>query len=174
MIIRPSKNDDLESIASLYEDAFGEHDGKVIAQLALDIIEDETAVPFLSIVAENHNSIVGHITFSPVVIEGEKELSTYILAPLAVSKAHQKKGIGTKLINYGLDEMRKHSVDIILVLGDPHYYTRVGFNGEHNIKPPYKLEYPEAWMALELNPEVLKKVKGVAQCCSSLSSPEHW
>lgn len=61
-----------------------------------------------------------------------------------------------------------------MVLGDPNYYARSGFAAGHNIEPPYKLKYPEAWMARQLVDGVLDKVKGTARCAACLSSPEYW
>lgn len=174
MNIRESNSEDINAIRSLHEEAFGEPEGKVVAQLACDILIDETAMPLLSLVAEENNKIAGHVIFSSVTIEGDKELSVYILAPLAVSKDYQKMGLGTKLINYGLNTLKQRSADIILVLGDPEYYRRTGFQSGHNIEAPYNLEYPEAWMALELKPGKLTHAKGVARCASSLASPEYW
>lgn len=176
MNIRESNNDDLNSIRLLHEHAFGEPEGKAIGQLACDILSDETAKPLLSLVVENEKNeeIIGHIIFSSVKIEGSEELSTYILAPLAIARKFQHKGWGTKLINYGLAALKAREAFIVLVLGDPNYYGRVGFKTNHNVKAPYKLEYPEAWMALELKSGMLAKAKGVAQCAFSLASPEHW
>ena len=174
MNIRESKSEDLNSIRLVHEDAFGEPEGKVVAQLACDILADESAKPFLSLVVEEGGKIVGNIIFSPVKIKGNEELSAYILAPLAISKNCQQQGWGTKIIYHGLEALKKRGVDIVLVLGDPNYYTRTGFKAGHSIEPPYKLEYPDAWMALELKPGIQAKAKGIAQCVSSLDSPEHW
>ena len=174
MSIRESKSDELNSIRLVHEDAFGEPEGEVVAQLACDILADESAKPLLSLVAEDGGKIVGNIIFSSVKIEGNEELSAYILAPLAVSKNCQRQGWGTKLIHHGLDALKKREVDLVLVLGDPKYYTRTGFQAAHSIKPPYKLEYPEAWMALALKPGMLARAKGVVHCASSLDSPELW
>jgi len=174
MSIRESNSEDLSFIRLVHEDAFGEPEGKVVAQLACDILADESAKPLLSVVAEDGGKIVGSIIFSSVKIGCNEESLAYILAPLAVSKNYQQQGWGTKLINHGLEVLKRSSVDVVLVLGDPKYYTRTGFNADHSIEPPYKLEYPEAWMALELKPGILAKVKGFARCASSLSSPEYW
>lgn len=174
MSIRESKSEDLKSIRLVHEDAFGKPEGKVVAQLACDILADESAKPLLSVVAEDDGKIVGSIIFSSVKIEDNEKLSAYILAPLAVLKNCQQQGWGTKLINHGLEALKKRSADLVLVLGDPNYYTRTRFKADHSIEPPYKLEYPEAWMALELKPGILVKAKGVARCASSLDSPEHW
>ena len=96
MNIRESKSKDLNSIHLVHEDAFGEPEGKVVAQLACDILVDETAKPLLSLVAEDIDKIVGNIIFSSVKIVGNAELSAYILAPLALLKKHQQKSLGTK------------------------------------------------------------------------------
>ncbi len=174
MNIRESKNDDVNSIRLVHEDAFGEPEGKVVAQLACDILADETAKPLLSLVAEENKQIVAHILFSAVKIKEKEGLSAYILAPLSVSRNCQQKGLGTKLINHGLQALQQRGADIILVLGDPDYYTRTGFRAGHNIEAPFKLEYPQAWMALELKSGMLAQAKGAALCASSLASPEHW
>jgi len=174
MCIRESKSSDVNSIRLLHENAFGEPEGKVIAQLVCDLFDDKSAIPLLSLVVEYNDNIVGHLILSPVTIDGNKEISTYILAPLAISKGSQRKGLGTKLINYGLDVLKRRGVDIVFVLGDPKYYKRFGFDAGHNIKPPYELEYPEAWMAMELKPSMLNGIEGIARCASSLSSPEYW
>ena len=174
MNIRASKNEDLAFIRSVHEDAFGEPEGKSVAQLACDLLEDETAKPLTSLVAEDNGKIIGNIIFSSVKVDGYEDLSIYILAPLAVSKSYQQKGLGTKLINHGLETLRKGGADVVLVLGDPNYYSRSGFKAGQNIKPPYKLEYPEAWMALELKADMLAKIDGVAKCATSLCQPEYW
>ena len=174
MNIRESKSEDMDSIYRVHNNAFGETEGKLVAQLACDILLDESAKPLLSIVAEDHGEMMASIIFSAVKIVGNPGFSAYILAPLAVLTAYHRNGIGTKLINHGLKTLKKRGADIVLVLGDPNYYSRTGFKADHRIEPPHKLEYPEAWMALELKPGMLAKVKGLAQCASSLNSPEHW
>ena len=60
------------------------------------------------------------------------------------------------------------------MLGDPNYYSRAGFKAGHGLKPPYKLEFPEAWMALELREGVLSTIKGTVRCAASLNAPELW
>lgn len=174
MGIRESTSEDLNSIRLVHEDAFGEPEGEVVAQLACNILGDESAKPLLSVIAEDDGRVVGNIIFSSLKIEGAEELSAYILAPLAVSKKCQQHGWGTKLITHGLDKLKNRGVDIVMVYGDPNYYKRTGFKPDHSIEPPYKLKYPEAWMALELKPGILTRAKGVARCASSLESPEYW
>ncbi len=175
MNIRESIEDDKKSIRKVHLDAFDPSEGETISQLAIDLLEDKTALPVLSLVAEQDNEIIGHIIFSSVNIEGVEGVSAYILAPLAVTRFAQRNGIGTQLINKGLEILKERGAEIVLVYGDPNYYMRTGFKAEHNLKPPHKLKYPEeAWMAQELVEGILTKTQGMVHCVSSLNSPEHW
>jgi predicted N-acetyltransferase YhbS len=173
--IRESKGSDIDSIRLLHENTFGEPEGKVVAQLAIDLLEDKTALPILSLVAEQDNEIIGNVIFSSVNIEGVEGVSAYILAPLAVTRFEQRKGIGTLLINKGLETLKERGAEIVLVYGDPNYYMRTGFKAGHNLKPPHKLKYPEeTWMAQELVERILIKTQGTVRCALSLNSPEYW
>ena len=173
--IRESVDNDKNSIRMVHLNAFDQSEAEIVSQLALDLLEDETAQPILSLVAEQDNEIVGNIIFSSVNIEGVEGVSAYILAPLAVTKDNQGKGIGAKLINQGLETLKARGAEIVLVYGDPNYYTRTGFKAGHNLKPPHKLKYPdEAWMAQELEEGILANTRGAVQCASSLDSPEYW
>ena len=174
MKIRESVESDKKAIRKVHQNAFGQSEGETVSQLAIDLLEDKTALPILSLVAEQDNEIIGNVIFSSVNIEGTEGISAYILAPLAVVKDIQRKGIGAKLINQGLEFLRKRDAEIVLVYGDPNYYTRTGFKAGHNLKAPYKLEYPDAWLAQGLVEGVLSKSQGVVRCALSLSSPELW
>jgi len=173
--IRESVEDDKKSIRKVHLNAFDQSEGEAVSQLAIDLLEDKTALPILSLVAEQDNEIIGNVIFSSVNIEGVEEVSAYILAPLAVTRFAQGKGIGTLLINKGLETLKERGAEIVLVYGDPNYYMRTGFKAGHNLKPPHKLKYPEeAWMAQELVEGMLTRMQGVVRCASSLNSPEHW
>jgi len=172
--IRESVANDKDAIQIVHQAAFGESEGETVSQLAIKLLEDKNAQSILSLVAEQNSEIIGNIIFSPVNIEGIKGVSAYILAPLAVTNKFQRKGIGTKLINQGIETLRNRGADIVLVYGDPSYYTRTGFKAGHNLEAPYKLDYPEAWMAQELVKGVLTQTQGVARCALPLNSPELW
>ncbi|WDE06693.1 N-acetyltransferase [Thalassomonas viridans] len=174
MKIRETTGKDKNVIFHLHRDAFGEDEGEAVAQLAVELLEDKTALPVLSLVAEQNGQAVGHILFSSVSVIGASVNQAYILAPLAVLASHQGSGIGTALINRGLDILKARNAEFVLVLGDPGYYSRTGFVAGHNISPPYELAYPQAWMAQELKKDALKNIKGKVQCATSLSSPQHW
>jgi putative acetyltransferase len=172
--IRTSTIKDQESIRLVHLEAFGEPEGQTVSELAIDLLADKTANPILSLVAEQASEIVGHILFTSVKIDGAVSPGAYIMAPLAVAKHYQGDGIGTDLINQGLRILKEREAEFVLVYGDPKYYSRTGFIFGHDLKPPHKLEYPEAWMAQELTEGAFRRIKGTVECAAVLNAPEHW
>ena len=49
----------------------------------------------------------------------------------------------------GLRLLKDKDYDVVLVLGDPAYYSRHGFNPEPQLQPPYALpaEWYSAWQS---------------------------
>ncbi|MBA1147573.1 N-acetyltransferase [Ectothiorhodospiraceae bacterium WFHF3C12] len=174
MNIRESTTADLDAIEALHRRAFGHDEGPTVARLAVDLLRGESARPVLSLIAEEDGRIIGSIIFSAVKVDGHEGVSAHILAPLAVAPDHQGQGTGTALIASGLDTLRERGAEIVLVLGDPAYYTRAGFHTNHALAAPYPLEHPEGWLALELAPGALVRVKGAIHCAAALDAPEHW
>jgi putative acetyltransferase len=109
------------------------------------------AAPLISIVAEEHGSLVGHILFSPVQLEGRADLRVLGLAPMAVVPAHQGSGVGSSLVRAGLERCRRSDADAVVVLGHPGYYPRFGFQpaSRFGIRSEYAVP-DEAFMLLEL------------------------
>ena len=174
MEIRESTSKDVEDIRAVHLGAFGEQEGPSVSQLAIDLLEDSTNKPVLSLVAGENNAITGNIIFSPVTIENHENVAACILAPLAVARHYQGNGIGSALVTWGLKLLEEREMAIAMVLGDPGYYTRFGFRSDHNLKPPYELDYPEAWMAIEIRPGCLGSLTGNIKCAAPLQPPEHW
>lgn len=80
----------------------------------------------ISLVADDHGEIVGHVAFSPVTINGEPG-RWYGLGPVSVSPSWQRRGIGTALIRTGLAQLQTLGADGCVLLGDPAYYGRFAF-----------------------------------------------
>ena len=117
----------------------------------------------ISLVAVEHDKVVGHVLFSTATIENDKHsFPVFVLAPVAVLPEFQNHGIGTKLIERGLEESRKKGYSIVMVLGNLKYYSRFGFKpaGEYEIESPFEVP-EEAFLVGELVPGALKKVNGV-------------
>lgn len=179
MKIRISTESELKEILNIHNQAFGEDKGPVIAQLVNNLLNDETAMPILSLVAVENNNLIGHILYTKAVItKTETPLSAQILAPLAILPEEQKKGIGEKLINEGLRLLKESGTELVFVLGHPTYYPRCGFfpAGEQGFEAPYPIpeEHADAWMIQELNGDVLEKNSGKVQCSKVLNEPQHW
>lgn len=122
-------------------------------------------IPELSLVAEIDNKIVGHILFTKINIESNKEsFESLALAPLSVLLDYQNKGVGKALMNYGLEVAKNLGYESVVVLGHENYYPKFGFKkaSEFDIKPPFEVP-DEAFMALELNENGLKNVSGVVK-----------
>ena len=109
--------------------------------------------------------VVGHILFSPLVIEtAEGERAAAALAPMAVLPEWQRRGVGSALVQSGLDSCRRQAIGAVIVVGHPEYYPRFGFSAAlaRNLQSPYS-ELGDAWMALELTPSALEGVSGVVR-----------
>jgi len=81
----------------------------------------------LSLVAEAEGEILGYIAFSRVMVDGQA-CAWFGLGPVAVAPAYQRQGIGSHLIRAGLDELRQQGAGGCVLLGNPEYYRRFGFN----------------------------------------------
>jgi len=81
----------------------------------------------VSLVAETDEQLVGHVAVSPVRI-GDGTDRWFGLGPISVLPAHQGRGIGTRLMEAALQQLRSASANGCVVLGDPAYYGRFGFS----------------------------------------------
>jgi putative acetyltransferase len=89
---------------------------------------------------------VGHIAYSRLTLHETPTLKASVLAPLAVAPSFQKQGIGASLIQDGLKRLANTGYDLVLVLGEPHYYGRFGFSSRlaEKLKTPYDGPYLQA------------------------------
>lgn len=156
ILIRPEADEDQQAIWGVNKAAFG---GDAEANL-VDALRDGGYVE-VSLIAEVDGQIVGHILFSrTTIITKVGTVESLSLAPMAVLPSHQRQGVGSKLVQAGLEECQKQGHKIVVVLGHPSFYPRFRFSAEL-AKP---LENPfgggEAWMAMELAVGALAGVEG--------------
>ena len=152
MIVRPETAADHEAVARLVTDAFGT-DGE--ARLIEVLRASPGHIPELSLVAEVEGIVVGHILFSPVVVEDRSTGTTtpaLALAPMAVAPAHQRAGVGTALVGEGLQRAVNRPEAAVIVLGHPEYYPRFGFRpaAAFGITPPWPDIPDDAFLVLPL------------------------
>ena len=122
----------------------------------------ESAKEHVSLVALESQEIVGYIMFTPVTLELYDELRLMGLAPMAVSPAAQRAGIGTELVRAGLQQCRESGTGAIAVLGQPEFYPRFGFRpaSQWRIGSEYDV-LEEVFMMMELKPGYLRNYHGV-------------
>ena len=119
MHIRAARSHDRDGIHSVHWSAFDEGERKIVSKLAVSLHTEEAVPQTISLVAEIEGDVVGHVAFSPVTIDNNENFQGYILAPLAVKPDYQKRRIGSKLIESGVQQLSRMGVDIIFVYGDP-------------------------------------------------------
>lgn len=132
MIVRPEQPADIDSIRSLTETAFrtAPHaDGT--EHIIIDRLRAAGALT-LSLVAEIDGVIVGHVAFSPVTIS-DGSAGWYGLGPISVDPAQQGKGIGGRLVREGLQQLKALGAIGCVLLGDPAYYGRFGFEADSKL-----------------------------------------
>jgi len=119
-------------------------------------------VELISLVAEEDGEVIGHILFSPVTLGGDLRIMG--LAPMAVMLNWQGKGVGTKLVNAGLQACEKAGYEAVIVLGHADYYPRFGFAPSlyFGIESEYDVP-PEVFMVKELREGALKGAAGTVR-----------
>lgn len=95
----------------------------------------EAGVLAVSLVAEDEDGIVGHVAVSPVTIS-DATPGWYGLGPLAVLPQHQGRGIGSLLMRQALARLRALGAAGCVVLGEPAYYRRFGFQAVPGLTLP--------------------------------------
>ncbi|MEG4249520.1 N-acetyltransferase [Microcoleus sp. Pol10D4] len=166
MDIRIEKLEDLEAVRNINIAAFGRQNEANLVDRLRGIAST------FSFVAVQSDRIVGHIFFSPVVVEGKcsRNLSIQGLAPVAVLPEYQRQGIGTLLIQEGLKECGRSGVQAVVVLGHPDFYPRFGFipASRKSLKCEYDVP-DEAFMVLELESGALQDCSGTVKYRSEFS-----
>jgi len=158
MQIRPFTADDADSVFEVHRRAF---DGQTEESRIVQRIHNaEKAV--VSLVAVEKDRVVGHVLFSPTAVddhEGDVELVG--LGPVGVLPENQHEGIGSLLIQQGVAKCRKAGIDAVVVLGDPGYYSRFGFERASKYGLGNEYGADEEFMISLLREERLDDVDGI-------------
>jgi putative acetyltransferase len=159
VIIRPESTADQDAIRHVNRLAFGQDEE---ARL-VDALRDGGYVR-VSLVAEQAGRVVGHILFSdlPIITEAGT-VAALALAPMAVLPELQNQGIGSALVQKGLEACRQQGQRIVVVLGHAHFYPRFGFSPKLAAHLESPFSGSESFMAMELVPGALDGVAGRVQ-----------
>ena len=129
MIIRPETENDFDAIAKITADAFAPKPYSQGTEPAVIDAVRASADLTLSLVAEEDGVLLGQITFTPVTIDGVHK-GWFGLGPVAVRPNRQSEGIGGALIREGLERSKQIKAAGCVLVGDPAYYGRFGFQND--------------------------------------------
>lgn len=125
-LIRDERPFDVETISDVTRKAFlGHHYGERTEHLIVDALRAAGALS-ISLVAELDGRVVGHVAYSRVAIS-DGSLEWYGLGPVSVLPEFQRRGIGSALVQTGLERLRARDARGCVLLGNPAYYARFGF-----------------------------------------------
>ncbi len=173
IVIEERGSEELNEILRVEREAFGEDSE---AELTDALMHDESATPWLSLVAYADGVAVGHILFTHCSLSDDDH-SLMLLAPLAVVPDHQKMGIGEALIRKGFKILKDRGVEVVFVLGHPRYYPRHGFIPAIGLglKPPfYDPLQDEAWMVRTISDSPVDLSEGIVKVADVLMHEEMW
>lgn len=133
MAIRSEVPADAQAISTVITAAFleAEHSDGNEAKIVEALREARSLT--VSLVATEHDQIVGHVAFSPVTVDG-RSYGWFGLGPIAVVPNRKGEGIGSALIEAGLNGLRARGACGCVVLGDPAYYRRFGFEVDPKLR----------------------------------------
>ncbi|MGE7022592.1 GNAT family N-acetyltransferase [Solibacillus cecembensis] len=174
ILIRSERTEEYSTTEEVIRKAFldEEYSDQKEHLLVNRIRQSDAFIPELSLVAiDQDNEIIGHILLSKItIVNGENIADSLALAPVCVAPEHQKKGIGSQLIQEALKMAKELGYQSVIVLGHKDYYPKFGFKqaSSWNIRAPFEVP-SEVFMSLELAENSLKNVQGVVHYSDAFS-----
>ena len=124
--IRPESSADVEAVSRVNRLAFAVHPySRQTEHLIVDGLREAGALS-VSLVAVLDGEIVGHVAFSPALV-GDAATGWYLLGPVAVLPEHQGGGIGSLLVEAGLERLKAGDARGCVLVGEAGYFSRFGF-----------------------------------------------
>lgn len=135
--IRPEQPADIPAVRRVHEAAFPT---RAEADLVDRVRADGKAA--VSLIAQDDGNVIGHALFSPVTFDPAAAVTAFALAPMAVMPGHEKHAVGRRLVQNGLAECHAQGACLVVVLGEPDYYGRFGFEraSRHGLRNEFGAE----------------------------------
>src|SRR5687767_1622687 len=100
--IRPEQSDDIDDIYALNLLVFEQENE---ARMVDHVRQGPNFIPALSLVAFSDEDLIGYILFSQIAItNGDYRHQSLGLTSMVVHPAYQKRGVGAKMITFGLQK----------------------------------------------------------------------
>ncbi len=158
--VRDESADDVSAVFAVNRAAFeGPEEATLVDRLRT------SAAPIVSLVAEIQGQVIGHILFSPVSVEtGRGDKLCLGLGPMAVLPQFQNLGVGSELVERGLERCRVLGASAVFVLGHPDYYPRFGFKSAAPYGFRYKKErFDPFFFVIELEEGFSRSASGLVR-----------
>ena len=163
-----------ELFTKVFSDSEGESEGLLIGKLVHQLMTGTSDQDLYGFTAVENEKIIGSIFFSKLTFESG--VNAFLLSPVAVDTKYQRKGVGQKLIDFGLNQLKEDGVGLVFTYGDIKFYSKVGFSiiAEEVVKAPFTLSYPEGWLGQSLVSDEVESIVGDSSCVEAFSDPKLW
>lgn len=164
MIIRQETEQDYSRIRELVRVAF--QTAQVSNGKEQDLVDELRAgpnyLPELALVAEEDGDIIGHSMIIRFYVDGDqRRFEVLYVAPISVVLEQRNRGIGSALIGESFRLAREMGFSAVILVGDPDYYHRFGFQPSVSFGIKNTEGIPdENVMVCELLPDALQGVSG--------------
>ncbi len=161
MLIRTEAPADILAVDQLLKSAF---ETEAEANLVMRLRENGHRT--LSLVASSdEGDVAGYVLFSPVTINGE-DRNWQGLAPLAVKEEFRGQGIAKRLIEEAFSSLLELGYPACVVLGDPAYYGRFGFEASEQHGMHCQWDVPKgAFQVIQLRSGEFEGQSGLIEYC---------
>jgi putative acetyltransferase len=137
--IRAETAADHNAIYEVVATAFG---SRAEADLVSAIRASKDFIGELSLVADLRRAVVGHVMISYAVVrDNELIRPVAVLAPLAVSPAMWRRGIGSALVRRVCQLADERGEPVVVLEGSPAFYGRLGF--EYSVPHGIQIRLPD-------------------------------
>ena len=159
---------------SVFTSSEGENEGMLIGELSSKLASNIDNKETICFGAYEGELLIGSIFFTR--LQFNDPINVYMLAPVAINTKHQGKGIGQALINYGLIELQKRSVNVAITYGDSSFYSKVGFKSlsTNVIQSPLELSMPAGWLGQSLTADPIPTIHERPTCVKDFNNPVYW
>jgi predicted N-acetyltransferase YhbS len=153
---RAVRAEDLPAIEALHDAVFGPG---ALTRTAYRVREGQPRFTPHCRVLLHGTTLVAAIRFTAICIGGVS--GALMLGPLGVASAYANQGHGRRLLVEGMASAREAGVAAVLLVGDPPYYARFGFNRvlPGRIEMPGPVD-PGRLLLADLMPEAAAQLQG--------------